>query len=389
MNRLKRGIKLIKSALHFPPALRGMTTDGKKSLINRRFIISISIIYSALILAMSASFHYSTSAGTTALFDALKSHNEDLIDTRIGTIVELLKEKRASSKEDLRNIVENKNQAGDILFVILFTKTEDDNYFRVFHAIQLRDGFSLDLAENLTVRENKKINYLRKGMLHSVLDPVIYSKDNYFWQNTYYPYELKKRNAVLQFMVSASDTQEAIKNYGDSIMNIRVLNIVMTAILVLAVLVLTGVFVQNYSLLIKNLSASMNKAAAGDLGVSLNQTADSELSQLASSFNTLIEELKERTDKRSEAENLSSLFSTGVAQLKEGSLDEAIAIFKTLTLMKPQGFGSHFNLGVAYAKKREYAKALEAFEQALRINPAHELTRNYMDKINELRGKYA
>jgi tetratricopeptide (TPR) repeat protein len=366
-------------------ALKKITTTRKKSLINRSFIVSISIIYSVLILAAAASFQYSMNAGSAILFDALKSYNEDLMGGRIGMLVERLREKGATSREDMRNEIENFNFGGDILFAVFFTKTDDENYFRILHAIPLRSGFDLNLAENATVRENKKINYLRKGLLHGILDPGIYSKDGYRWQNIYYPYQIKNRKAVLQFLVSASRTEEAVKNYHDSIKNIRIFNIFMTVFLVLAVVVISGVFVQNYSLLIKNLSSRMNKAASGDLDVSLNQTSDSDLNLLALSFNTLVEELKEKTDRRGDVEGLGTLFSTGVAILKENRLDDAAAVFKTLTLIKPQGFSSYFNLGVAYAKKLDYANALAAFEQALKINPTHELTMTYINKIKEAR----
>jgi tetratricopeptide (TPR) repeat protein len=375
----------------FLNSLKKITVSDKKSLVTRRFIIAISVIYAVLILTVSISFHYSMNASADILFDALISHNQEIIIDKIGTLIERLHDKHAATKEDIQKEIENYNSAvGDILYVIMFAKTDDENYFRILHAIQLKNSLELNISKNTIIKENKKINYLRKGLLNSVVDPNIYSRDNHHWQNIYYPYQIKNRKIILQFLVSVSRTRDAIKHYNDSIRLIRLLNIVMTVVLALAVTALTAIFVQNYSLLIRNLSSYMKKAASGDLGVSLNPTSDDELNQLAQSFNTLMEELKDKTDKRiSEAEGINTLFNTGVSILKENRLDEAIAIFKTLTIIKPQGFGSYFNLGVAYAKKREYDNALAVFEQALRINPSHELTRTYINKVRGLQNQDA
>jgi tetratricopeptide (TPR) repeat protein len=135
----------------------------------------------------------------------------------------------------------------------------------------------------------------------------------------------------------------------------------------------------------------MKKAAGGDLEVSLNPTEDVELNQLAQSFNTLIDELKDRTEKAvqdaesaQDTEEAGAIFKTGVSLLKENRLEEAIAIFTTLTIIKPNGFGSFFNLGVAHAKKREYGKAIRMFEEAQRINPQFEVTAAYIEKVKRL-----
>ena len=367
------------------------TAPGKKSLITRRFIIAISLIYSVLILGISTSFHYSMSTGADLLFDALTAHDQDIMTSKTGILIERLNSKKAASKEEIQKEIENYNAGTrDILYVIIFTKTDDENYYRVFNTIPLQNSLELNIPINAIVKENKKINYLKKGILHSIMDPGIYSQENYHWQNIYYPYAIKNRKVILQFLFSASRTHETIKSYSESMWNIRIINIIVTIVTALAVIALTILLLHNYSLLISNLSSYMQKAANGDLGISLNPTSDGELTRLAQSFNTLIEELKDKTDKHiSETEGISNLFITGVSFLKKDRLDEAIAIFKTLTIIKPQGFGSFFNLGVAYAKKREYDNAIAVFEQSLRINPSHELTKIYIDKVRGFQNQHA
>ena len=78
-------------------------------------------------------------------------------------------------------------------------------------------------------------------------------------------------------MMSASSTRDTLENYATDTRGTRIAIIVTTLILILAVVLLSLVFLQNYSLLLSNLSQFMEKAAGGDLNVSLKQTGDDEL----------------------------------------------------------------------------------------------------------------
>ncbi len=397
----------------------GNQDEKKRSVISRRFIIAISIIYSALIITTSVSFHVIMSRNAGILKDALATNNRDLYLGKIDGLAERLKLKKAFTVGDIRKeLLEYNSSTGDILGAVIFTKTEDENYFRIADTLFFHDDLHLELTRSEVVREQKETNYLKTGLLHGAMDPDIYSQSGYSWQNVYYPYEIKNKKAVLQFLVSASRSQSAIDAYSATTRGIRTFNIIFTIALVIAVIVLSFIFLQNYSLLITNLSSYMKKAADGDLEVSLNQTGDDELNQLALSFNTLIEELKDKTVRTSqeaeqatadspvqaegpepeqvpqrepepepalETDGMGTIFTTGVSMLKENKLEEAIAIFLTLTIMKPQGFGSYFNLGVAYAKKREYDRAIAMFEEAARINPSFDVTSQYIEKVKRMR----
>ena len=146
----------------------------------------------------------------------------------------------------------------------------------------------------------------------------------------------------------------------------------------------------NFSLLIKNLAAHMKKAATGE-EISLDTIDNDELNELAISFNDIVSGLKELKEKDkiiTELEknhSFDDLFKFGVNLLKENELDNSIALFKTLTILKPEGFGGYFNLGVAYAKKKDYHTSLEMFGKALNSNSDHELTQKYIDRINRLK----
>ena len=371
---------------------RKKTDPERRSIISRRFIIAFSVIYSALIIAMAVSYHVVTHKNADTLRDALITQNRDFLIKKVQDCVGRLKSKNSASPEDMKKEFSNCNtDSGDLLAVITFTKTNDENYYRIADTLFFHDNLRLNLKRSAVVREQKEINYLKKGILHTDVDPEIYSESGYYWQNVYTPYEIGNRKAVIQFMVSASRTQEVIDNYAESIQGTRTFIVLLTVVLVIAVVVLSIIFVHNYSLLLRNLSGYMKKAADGDLEVSLNPTEDVELNQLAQSFNTLIDELKDRTEKAvqdaesaQDTEEAGAIFKTGVSLLKENRLEEAIAIFTTLTIIKPNGFGSFFNLGVAHAKKREYGKAIRMFEEARRINPQFEVTAAYIEKVKRL-----
>ncbi len=392
----------------------GNQEEKKRSIISRRFIIAISIIYSALIIATSVSFHVSMARNDGVLKDSLVSNNRDLFLGKIEALAERLKNDKATTPDMIKNeLLSYNSSGGDILGVIIFTKTEDDNFFRIADTMMFHDDLNLEVTRSEVVREQKEINYLKMGLINSVVDPDIYSQSGYTWQNVYHPWEIKNKKSVIQFLVSATRLQATIDAYSASTKSVRIFNIIFTAVLVISVAVLSVIFLHNYSLLLSNLSHFMKKAADGDLDVSLNQTGDDELNQLALSFNTLIDELKDKTartshepgpppeqvpsrgempqseqeqsqDQADEADSMGVIFTTGVSMLKENRLEEAIAIFLTLTIMKPNGFGSFFNLGVAYAKTRDYDKAIKMFEEAARINPSFEVTAQYIEKVKRL-----
>lgn len=385
----------------------------KRSIISRRFIIAISTIYSLLIIGTAAAYHITTHNNAVILRDALATQGQELLIGRIESRVERLRSANAATPDDAKKaLLADATTAGDLHAVIIFTKTEDENYFRIADTVLFNQDLKLDLDRSEVVRERNNISYLKKGLIQIAVDPDIYSQGAYSWQNVFCPYEFGKKKAVLQFMASAARTQEIIEGYAEGTRKTRNFMIALSVMLLIAVSVLTIIFVQNYSLLIRNLSRYMKKAADGDLNVSLHTAEDVELNQLALSFNTLIDELKDRTSRLPEThaephaspspeaspeqaappapetppepESPGAIFAAGVSLLKEDKLDDAIAIFTTMTIIKPNGFGSFFNLGVAHAKKREYGKAIEMFEEARRINPGFEVTAAYIEKVKRL-----
>jgi Flp pilus assembly protein TadD len=75
---------------------------------------------------------------------------------------------------------------------------------------------------------------------------------------------------------------------------------------------------------------------------------------------------KEDTAKR---DAMSKAFDEGVAFTQAGKLDEAIAKFTEAKASNPDCFACHFNIGLAYAGKKDVAKAEEAFLAASALKP--------------------
>lgn len=407
----------------FRNLLTGLSDPRKKSVISRRFIIALSVIYSSLIIAVAITFNVIMHKNAETLRDALESNARDTMLERTELIVSRLQSSGMISPGAISGKLREYNAgSGRLLAAIIFTKTTDENFYRTSEIILLHDTFAPDLQPRSIVRQEKEVNYLKKGLVHGVVDPSIYSEDGYCWQNAYYPIDLGKKKGILQLMMTATTTRETIEGYVADTKTTQTVMIVIAALLVLAVVLLTLIFLQNYSLLLGNLSQFMEKAAGGDLNISLKETGDDELDQLAQSFNTLIEEMKDLSARPSPepgtqtapvsaalepapspedkpappapgesgtaaeppSDDSGVLFTSAVALLKNNELDDAIAMFRTLTIVKPQGFGSWFNLGVAHAKKRDYEKAILMFEEARRLNPVFEVTTQYIEKLKRL-----
>jgi methyl-accepting chemotaxis protein len=361
----------------------------KRLTISKRFIITVAVIYSLLIGATAVTVNLAVRWNSEILKSALDEYTTKTIIYRSETAADALTLRRADSGREITAALRDFcSEEKGFLHAILYAKTADEEYYRVIESIPVSDAVPVQVAKDSVVREQKEINYLRAGLIHSTADPAVYSSNGQFWKNVYVPYESKSRRWVIQFMMTTHAAYQAMEGFNDSAQAVKIVTAVISAVLVIAVIVLTVLFLNNYSLLITNLSRYMNEAAQGNLQVSLNPAADTELQQLAVSFNSLIEEIKDIKDTQektaSEAINAGDLFKTGVLLLKETKYEEASAAFRTLLMSGKYLFGSYFNLGVASAKLRRYDLSMEMFRKAREINPSHELTAQYIDKVQRL-----
>ena len=126
------------------------------------------------------------------------------------------------------------------------------------------------------------------------------------------------------------------------------------------------------------------KNASGDYYRFNINTVDDDLYTLAVSYNRLIDVHKSKDEIINNYKNrnvFDDIFKIGVDYIKTNNFNDAEIIFRSLIVLKPDGFGSYYNMGVIFAKKKDYINALTMFSKALQMNPTHLLTQQYISKL--------
>ncbi len=360
--------------------------------ISRKYVLFTAVIFSLLIIIISVSFHLILRANTGFIRDTLMRDNELLLSGKARLAVERLKGDAIKRPRELAAEIRERC-AGDegFLHAIIFKKTEDENYFEVLEHVAFDERIKVALNKKDIVKEDKEVNYLKKAVFALTVDPQIRISGGVPVVSVYAPLKSGNRTAVIQFIMSSERTHAALREYADKTDRTKKYLIALAAGLIAAVAAASLLFVQNFALFVRRLSSSMERAAGGELSVSMNPAIDEDLSELALSFNSLIGELKAKEKSIQELENkdaLDDLFKYGVSLLKENRYADAIAVFTTLVLMRPGSFGGHFNLGVAYAKTGDHERSLAMFEKALEADPGHERTLQYIEKVKSLKARH-
>jgi hypothetical protein len=353
--------------------------------ISGKFVLTIGVIFSSLILLLALAFY--RLAGTSLAFmrDSMIRESALLREEKARLATErLIMAPRRNVTGLSEGICSHASGDPDFLHAIIFSKTSDDDYFSVSEIVPLAGAFEIPLAKGAVVREDREVNFLKKGLFGHVTDPEIRKTGGICWQSCYFPVAVGRKNYVIQYMMSAAKTMIRIEEYASEIHRVRTWVFTIAGVMITAVCAACVLFLYNFRLLLSGLSSSMKKAAGGDLDVNLKPGADAEFDELAHSFNSLIGEIKEKERIIQELENkesFSDLFKFGVNLLKEGRTDDAILFYRALIILKPEGFGSYFNLGVAYAKKRDFRSSISMFEKALEIKPGDERTLENITRV--------
>ncbi len=81
-------------------------------------------------------------------------------------------------------------------------------------------------------------------------------------------------------------------------------------------------------------------------------------------------------------------YNTGLAHLREGRAEQAIAAFKQAVKGDPKNPYAHKGLGLAYMMRQQYPQAIESFNKALEINPYFVDVRNDLGTALMLSGRH-
>ncbi len=351
----------------------------RRSKVSTRFVITTSVIFAVIIILIVLSFLYILNINSHILKGTVLKNNDSYLISKVNLVADRIKEKDVKSLRELSSELKRYCiKDPGFLYIIIFSSTPDDNYYKIQKKIPLNPSIKIELEKNKIVQEKKDENYLKSGLIKPVIDPAVYYSNNQHYKTVYHPFNVKNTNYVLEFIMSSTEIINILDDYSGKINNIKKYSIIISAFAIVIIIISTLLFFYSFSLLIKNLAGHLKKVAEGPAEFVPDPTEDDDLNELTHSFSSAVSRIKQKTDLPVD------LFKSGVDLLKEQKFNDAIVIFKTLTMIKPDSFGSYFNLGVAYAKTQKYDISLEMFEKASNANPGHELTMNYIAKVKRL-----
>jgi methyl-accepting chemotaxis protein len=282
--------------------LESSVKNKRKPAFTKKFIIIITFIYSALIISTAFLFDRAVSMDSRTVQETIFESSSAILLEKTRMLADRAHRQNPGSIAGAAGILRSMAMEDhDILYIMIFSRTEDDNYFRLTEKFPVNSGLTMDVSEKEAVQDTESLSYLKEGLIRPAIDPEIYSRDHYSWQNVYHPLKVKKKTCAVQFMIKPSAYMKAADSFNSVITESRRAMLTVSAVLVLCVLVLTAIFSQNHSLLVKKLSEYMQKAASGNLDVNIKAAGDPELNELAASFNTLVEEMKTRKESQEEA----------------------------------------------------------------------------------------
>jgi methyl-accepting chemotaxis protein len=414
-----------------------LTRSGAKKIL-----LFQTLVQGAVILTLAASFAFITSRDSSVIREIITGYASSVaLDKGRSCVAASWKGNQTESRELMEKLFAYCRSDSRILSVILFSKTADENFFKVSSRIDLGSQFTLPEVGQ-RVKEGTDENWLKKGLYGETIDKTIYADKakTLYWHNVYIPVKCRDGQFVVRLTISSSEAVLALDEYLTRTLLMKRAMIAVVAVLLIITFAASALFLRNFTLLISGLTGYVKKAAGGDTALNLSSDVDEDLSELALSFNTLVGELREKdrtigelrerektaaasavaakdetskkehsdavTDlqtrleqarvekekilaEQNKSDELSEVFRRGVEMLKENKLEEAASVFTVLTILKPDGFGGYFNLGVTCAKLGNFDRSLDMFYRALEINPNHTHTTLYIEKVRRLREKHA
>ena len=356
----------------------------KKKIPVVNFAPVTAILFSLFIIGQASLFYYVIYKNSeTIKKTVLDSKNKIILEKAQFITEQIERQKLKTPAEGQMFIKTNEAICSDILYLLIFRPTGDENYFMLEFSFPVNASMQVAIDKKNPVRESSSL--LKKSRVEAQIDPSVYSGGGYRWQNVYVPAVINGKSYVIQYMFEASRVLEITGSFNRLASRSGNIMLIASVLLMIGVTVLMLIFGYTQSTLIKNLSLYLRKAAKGE-DLSINMSGSNELDKLAESFNSLVETIQNEKNSNTITKKL---FDKSVRLLKENRAAESIPLFETILSFDPLNFNSSFNLGLALAKTGDYARSLSAFKKAHEINPEYELTLKYISRVERLLEKNA
>lgn len=364
---------------------------------SRNFILTVSIIYSSLIIITALILNWALSSTVEGAAEILLNDNVKSYSRMVSMISEEISENDLSDAASLKKYLQKKSSARGITGINLYQRTDDENFFRVLDIIINNTAYVPEISPGQSVKPENGLEIMKESLTRINSDSRVYTDGILNWQCVYAPFSIGKNTIISQWIIPVMETEGKIKALNRNYRAQKIIIFLLSLIISAGVIGATWLFYQNYTYILRGIASHLDKAADGNYNIRISISDDEELNRIAGSFNALVEDIREkkiRTDDIEETiQDINSradeIFRDGVAALKNGDSSAALPLFRTVTLLRPESHSSYFNMGVAMARLKEYDKAVDMFRKTLEIKPDHEQSLTYMEKILNILNKPA
>jgi len=366
-----------------------------KAGFSRNFILTVSIIYSSLIIVTALILNWALSSTVEGASEILLSDNVKSYSRIVSMISDEAGGEVIDDASSLKGFLREKSSSQGITGINLYQRTEDENFFRVTDIIINSTAYVPEISPGQIVKPEEGLDIMKESLTKITTDSRVYTDGILRWQYVYAPFTSGNSRIISQWIIPVSETEGKINALNRNYRAQKIIIFILSLIISAGVIGATWLFYQNYSYILRGIASHLDRAADGNYNIRISISDDEELNRIAGSFNALVEDIRDRKIRSDDIEETileinsraDELFRDGVAALKSGDSSAALPLFRTVTLLRPESYSSFFNLGVAMARLKQYDESVEMFKRAQEIKPDHEQSRAYMEKILNILNK--